>query len=140
MDRSTVSHRLALHLLNCCDGLPLPLAAELRYDAYDPIAVTALFDSGAAEPVRWVFARDLLEAGMDQQSGVGDVVIWPARDSAGRPAVHIQLSSPHGVAHLEAPADEVEAFLTETWRIVGPGDENRHLDIDGALAELLGRR
>lgn len=139
MNRSTVSHPLALHLLSCCD-LPLPLAAELRYDATDPIAVTALFDSGEAEPVRWVFARDLLEAGLDQRSGLGDVVIWPAEDGDGRPSVRIQLSSPHGTALLEAPAEDVAAFLTATWRLVGAGDEYRHLDIDGALAQLRGDR
>lgn len=137
MDRLTVSHHLALHLLSY-DGLVLPLQAELRYDIADPIAVTALLYAGGDEPVRWVFARDLLESGLDQRTGVGDVVVWPAREVAGRPAVHVQLSSPHGSAVLAAPADEVETFLSATWRLVGPGDERRYLDIDGTLAALLG--
>lgn len=140
MDRLTVSHHLALHLLSYDDGLALPLEAELRYDIADPIAVTALLYAGGDEPVRWVFARDLLESGLDQRTGVGDVVVWPAHEVADRATVHIQLTSPHGAAVLAAPADEVETFLAATWRLVGPGDEDRHLDIDRAIDALLGDR
>lgn len=136
MDRSTVSHHLALHLLSS-DGHMLPLAVELSYDAADPLAVTALFDDGGDHRVRWVFARDLLEAGLDQRSGIGDVVVWPTHDADGRPAVHLRLCSPHGDALLEASSDEVERFLAATWLLVPPGTENLHLDIDNALRALL---
>ena len=61
MDSTTVSYPLALSLLSA-DGAELPLAAELRYTSQDPLAVEALFDDGGDEPVRWVFARDLLSS------------------------------------------------------------------------------
>lgn len=136
MDGSTVSYHLALHLVSG-EGHVLPLTAELHYDVADPIAVTALFTTGDEAPVRWVFARDLLEAGLDQPSGEGDVLVWPTHDMAGRPAVHIRLCSPHGDALVEASADEVAEFLAETWRLVGPGEERRHLDVDATIEALL---
>jgi hypothetical protein len=84
-----------------------------------------------------VFARDLLESGLDQSAGEGDVLIWPTRDSAGRPAVHVRLRSPHGDALLEASADELERFLHATHRLVPPGTEHRHLDLEAAITALL---
>ncbi|HEU4540166.1 MAG TPA: SsgA family sporulation/cell division regulator [Jiangellaceae bacterium] len=136
MDRTTVSYDLALHLLSA-DGHVLPLTAILHYDARDPLAVTALFNDGSGEPIRWVFARDLLEAGLDQAAGEGDVLIWPTRDVEGRPAIHLRLRSPHGDALLEACADELERFLLATHRLVPPGSEHRHLDLEAAITALL---
>ena len=69
-----VSHHLALSLLSA-DGDDIPVVAELRYSAQDPLAVEALFDDGTPDPVRWVSARDLLAAGLDRRTGDGDVVI-----------------------------------------------------------------
>lgn len=136
MDRTTVSYDLALQLLSA-DGHVLPLTASLHYDASDPLAVTALFNDGGDEPVRWVFARDLLESGLDQSAGEGDVLIWPTRDAEGRPAIQLRLRSPHGDALLEACADELERFLAATHRLVPPGSERRHLDVEGVVAALL---
>jgi hypothetical protein len=136
MERTTVSYDLALHLLST-DGHVLPLTAVLHYDASDPLAVTALFNDGGDEPIRWVFARDLLEAGLDYEAGEGDVLIWPTRDVQGLPAVHIRLRSPHGDALLEASADELERFLHATHRLVPPGTEHRHMDLESAISALL---
>jgi hypothetical protein len=137
MDGTTVSYPLALNLLSA-DGAELLLAAELRYTAGDPLAVEALFEDGSDEPVRWVFARDLLSAGLDRRAGDGDVVVWPTNDTVGIRVVHLRLRSPHGDALLEASADAIQAFLVATWRLVPPGTEHEHLDIDGALDALLG--
>jgi hypothetical protein len=136
MDRTTVSYDVALHLLSA-DGQVLPLTAILQYDARDPLAVTALFNDGSGEPIRWVFARDLLEAGLDQSAGEGDVLIWPTWDADGRPTIHIRLRSPHGDALLEACANELERFLLATHRLVPPGSEQRHLDLEAAITALL---
>jgi hypothetical protein len=137
MDGTTVSFPLALSLLST-DGGELPLAAELRYSAGDPLAVEALFDDGGEEPVRWVFARDLLSAGLDRRAGNGDVVVWPTNDADGTRAVHLRLRSPHGDALLEASANAIQAFLVATWRLVPPGTEHEYLDVDGVIDALLG--
>lgn len=136
MDGTTVSYPIALSLLSA-DGAELLLAAELRYSAGDPLAVEALF-GGGDEPVRWVFARDLLSSGLDRRTGDDDVVVWPTIDADGARVVHLRLRSPHGDALLEASADAIQAFLVATWRLVPPGTEHEHLDVDGALAALLG--
>jgi hypothetical protein len=137
MDGQTVSYPLALNLLSA-DGAELPLAAELRYSARDPLAVEALFDAGIDEPVRWVFARDLLSCGLDRRAGDGDVVVWPTNDIDGTRVVHVRLRSPHGDALLEASAEAIQSFLVSTWRLVPPGTEHEHLDIDEVLDALLG--
>lgn len=138
-DSSTVSQDLAVHLLGG-DGHVLSLNATLHYDAADPLAVTALFDNGGEEPVRWVFSRALLVTGMDRLTGNGDVVIWPTRDDNGEPVIHIQLRSPHGDALLEAPAEALEEFLSSTSRLVPPGTEHRALDLDALVRALLTER
>jgi hypothetical protein len=136
MDGQTVSYPLALNLLSG-DGAELPLAAELRYSARDPLAVEALFDAGIDEPVRWVFARDLLSCGLDRRAGDGDVVVWPTNDIDGTRVVHVRLRSPYGDALLEASAEAIQSFLVSTWRLVPPGTEHEHLDIDEVLDALL---
>jgi hypothetical protein len=137
MDHVMVSHHLALSLLSA-DGDDFPVAAELRYSARDPLAVEAVFHDPSPDPVHWVFARDLLAAGLDRRTGDGDVVVWPTQDTQARPAVHLRLRSPSGDALLEAPADAVAEFLAETARLVPPGTEYQHVDIDAALESLLG--
>lgn len=137
MDRSTVSYKLALHLLST-EGDVLPLNAELHYAAEDPLAVEAYFDDGGSDPVRWVFARELLAAGMKELTGDGDVVIWPTIDADGEVAVQMRLNSPHGDALLEASASELDEFLAATWRLVPPGTEYRHMDVDDVITALLG--
>lgn len=137
MEHAIVSHQIALSLLSAA-GDDLPVVAELRYSGQDPLAVEALFDDGSPHPIRWVFARDLLAAGLDRRTGDGDVVVWPTQDAQDRPAVHLRLRSPNGDALLEAPVDAVAAFLAETARLVPLGAEYQHLDVDAALESLLG--
>ncbi len=136
MERSTVSYKLALHLLST-EGDVLPLDAELQYSAEDPLAVEARFDDGRPDPVRWVFGRDLLAAGMKELSGDGDVVIWPTIATDGGPAVQMRLDSPHGEALLEASARELDEFLAATWRLVPPGTEHLHMDVEDVITALL---
>ena len=65
-------------------------------------------------------------------------MIWPTQDAQARPAVRLRLRSPSGDALLEAPADAVAGFLAATTRLVPPGTEHQHFDIDAALESLLG--
>jgi hypothetical protein len=136
MDNATVSHHLALSLLSA-EGNDVPVVADLRYSAQNPLAVEALFDDGGPDPVRWVFARDLLAAGLEQRTGDGDVVVWPTHDADARPAVHLRLRSPNGNALLEAPAPALKEFIAATTRLVPRGTEYQHLDIDVLLESLL---
>ncbi|WP_129669428.1 SsgA family sporulation/cell division regulator [Phytoactinopolyspora endophytica] len=136
MEHSTVSHPIMLRLLTGTPD-PSPLPADFEYSIHDPLSVTVAFGTNSDAPVRWVFARDLLSEGLDGQAGIGDVTVSPVGSPNGIPAIEIRLSSPDGDAFLRAPADAIEEFLAETWRLVPPGTESQHLDIDLTLDALL---
>jgi hypothetical protein len=132
---ASITRGLALELLDA-NGTATPLAAELRYDKSDPYAVAACFLAGETQ-VQWVFARDLLKAGIHQPTGDGDVHIWPCLDSLGHAATIIELSSPDGEALIQARTDELYEFLAEAEALVRSGTEGDHVDVEGALVNLL---
>jgi Streptomyces sporulation and cell division protein, SsgA len=132
---ASITRGLALELLDA-NGTATPLAAELRYDKSDPYAVAACFLAGETQ-VQWVFARDLLKAGIHQPTGDGDVHIWPCLDTLGHAATIIELSSPDGEALIQARTDELYEFLAESETLVRSGTEGDHVDVAGALAALL---
>jgi len=131
----------------------VPLVASLYYSGSDPYAVRMAFHVGADEPVEWIFARDLLAAGIDSHRGEGDVQVWPSArscaDDDGPDAIaaagptgavlNIELSSPFGQARFEAPAQAMSAFLQRSYQIVPAGRESDYIDIETELNDLLGR-
>jgi len=123
----------------------------MYYSGSDPYAVRMAFHVGTDEPVEWIFARDLLAAGIESRQGDGDVQVWPSSASCAetdgldvtRPAetggkvLNIELSSPFGQAHFEAPARAMSAFLHRTYQIVPAGKESSYIDIETELNDLL---
>ncbi|MDX6285360.1 MAG: hypothetical protein QOG53_845 [Frankiales bacterium] len=118
------------------DGTPLPVTASIRFDAADPYAVTVTFFTGASEPVRWTFARQLLTDGVERSVGEGDVRVWPA-NSDGSPVVYIALSSPSGRALFEVPLGDVVEFLGRSYAAVPTGSESDFVDVDSELNLIL---
>lgn len=157
MNRSsgtTISAELGLKLVVPQQTI-VPLVASLYYSGSDPYAVRMAFHVGTDEPVEWIFARDLLAAGTESRQGDGDVQVWPSPVSAAETGdldlidaadsqetrgkvLNIELSSPFGQAHFEAPAEAMSAFLQRTYQIVPAGQESRYIDIDTELNDLLG--
>src|ERR1700688_2276874 len=141
MNRSsstTISAELGLRLVVPQQTI-VPLVASLYYSGRDPYAVRMAFHVGTDEPVEWIFARDLLAAGITSRQGEGDVQVWPSprscadidsldvigsadtaseNDSASgtdsETVLNIELSSPFGRAHFEAPTGAMAAFLERT--------------------------
>jgi hypothetical protein len=111
---------------------PRPVPAELEYDTLDPYAVAVVLHAGPSA-VRWLFGRDLLADGLLARCGDGDVRIGPAGDPA---LVVVELSSPDGAAVLEAPAQEIAAFLDRTYDVIPAGSESDWFDFDEELAKL----
>src|ERR1700686_766189 len=88
----------------------VPLVASMYYSGSDPYAVRMAFHVGTDEPVEWIFARDLLAAGIESRQGEGDVQVWPSPIScaetddldvigtggADETVLNIELSSPFG--------------------------------------------
>ncbi len=138
---STVSAELGLRLV-VPQQTVVPLVASLYYAKDDPYAIRIAFHVGLDEPVEWIFARDLLSMGIEGREGLGDVVVWPsAGTEGGAPdsVLNIELSSPFGQAHFEAPAKEVSDFLQRTYAIVPAGNETDCVDVDAELTDLLGQ-
>jgi hypothetical protein len=158
MNRSstTISAELGLRLVVPQQTI-VPLVASLYYSGSDPYAVRMAFHVGTDEPVEWIFARDLLAAGIESPQGEGDVQVWPSSLScaetddldvigpaatqgpqgAGGKVLNIELSSPFGQAHFEAPAQAMSAFLARTYHIVPAGKESSYIDIETELNDLL---
>jgi hypothetical protein len=112
------------------------LAAELRYDATDPFAVTLAIGLECDEPVVWVFARSLLATGIGGRAGEGDITIEPAKDIPGR-RLRIVLAT-DCLATMLAPSDPVVEFLVESFALVPSGTESSHVDFEAEIASLLG--
>jgi hypothetical protein len=149
MNRSgstTISAELGLRLVVPQQTI-VPLVASMYYSGSDPYAVRMAFHVGTDEPVEWIFARDLLAAGIETRQGEGDVQVWPSASCAeaddADPAdgegkvLNIELSSPFGQAHFEAPAQAMSAFLQRTYQIVPAGKESTFIDIETELNDLL---
>jgi len=151
MNRSsstTISAELGLKLVVPQQTI-VPLVASMYYSGSDPYAVRMAFHVGTDEPVEWIFARDLLAAGIESRQGEGDVQVWPSPMSCaeagdldgigetGGKILNIELSSPFGQAHFEAPARAMSAFLKRTYQIVPPGRESSYIDIETELNDLL---
>lgn len=136
---STVSAELGLRLVVPQQTI-VPLVASLYYSKEDPYAIRIAFHVGLDEPVEWIFARELLSTGIEDEEGLGDVRVWPSAGSeSGLPGtvLNIELSSPFGQAHFEAPVKEVSDFLRRTYQIVPSGHETDHLDVEAELTDLL---
>jgi Streptomyces sporulation and cell division protein, SsgA len=153
MNRSsstTISAELGLRLVVPQQTI-VPLVASMFYSGSDPYAVRMAFHVGTDEPVEWIFARDLLAAGIESRQGEGDVHVWPSPGScaetsdpdltgapeSGEKVLNIELSSPFGQAHFEAPAQAMSAFLRRTYQIVPAGQESSYIDIEAELNDLL---
>jgi hypothetical protein len=136
---STVSAELGLRLVVPQQTI-VPLVASLFYSKDDPYAIRIAFHVGLDEPVEWIFARDLLSVGLEGREGLGDVVVWPSEGTEGgapNSVLNIELSSPFGQAHFEAPAREISDFLKRTYAIVPVGEETSQVDVDNELDDLL---
>jgi hypothetical protein len=62
--------------------------------------------------------------------------ITGAADIDGK-VLNIELSSPFGQAHFEAPAQAMAAFIQRTYQIVPAGKESGFIDIETELNDLL---
>ncbi len=131
-----VTSTMTLELIDST-GAATPLETELGYDPADPFAVSATFVTVTGR-VQWTFGRDLLIGGIYEPTGDGDVHVWPCLDGDGQSVVIIELCSPDGEALVQARAAQITAFVEKMTSSVAPGAESAYLDVDGAIAAILG--
>ncbi|KKD04193.1 SsgA family sporulation/cell division regulator [Streptomyces sp. WM6386] len=132
-----VAYRMLVRLV-VAEGVDRPVLLDLSYDSADPYAVSLTFHMCTDTTVRWVVGRELLLDGLEKLTGVGDVQVWPCRDPAAD-KVHIALCPcpKQEAVVVTAPAQTLGAFLRRTLAVVPTGSEDRHLDMDGAVHQLL---
>lgn len=104
------------------DEWAVPLPARFTYRVGDPYAVRLDLYLAMSDPVRWLFARELLITGALRASGLGDVRVWPTYDDM----ICVRLESRDGDALLEIPNAPLVQWLERTCRLVPPGLEHRH--------------
>lgn len=114
-----------------------PLDGELLFDPSDPYAVEMRLGARSGSVV-WTFARELLADGLYGAVGDGDVQVWPCLGDAGEAVIIIELSSPDGLALLQAPSRSVQDFVSRTLEAVPLGQESEHLALDTLVSQLLG--
>ena len=141
--RRTPGHSspVTLHLVGPAEWTEVP--ALLCYDAADPFAVRIAFGEAAdgepgADPdggITWLLSRELLQAGLEQPAGDGDVRLWPARGAAD--VLYLHLRAPSGEALFETSRASVAAFLRQTEALVPLGEETGRLGLDDELEALL---
>ncbi|TQJ46978.1 SsgA family sporulation/cell division regulator [Streptomyces sp. NBC_00080] len=115
----------------------LPVPATLRYDSTDPFAVHVDFPpevSLAGEAVTWTFGRALLEQGVSDPAGSGDVHIWPC----GPVRTVVEFHSPLGLALLQFETGALRRFLLRSYAVVAAGREDVGAAVDQGLEALLG--
>ncbi|GAA3165611.1 hypothetical protein GCM10010466_65480 [Planomonospora alba] len=116
----------------------VPLSAVLVYDpVVDPYALRLVFrhDDGR-EMADYLFARDLLAAGLTEPTGTGDVRIAPA----GEDWVMLTLVYDGDAFSLFTPRDQVVSALARCYRQVPRGHEDEWLDWDTEIHVLLTSR
>ncbi|MFB7599219.1 SsgA family sporulation/cell division regulator [Streptomyces sp. NPDC056160] len=119
------------------DGQELIVPATLRYASADPLAVHLDFPPEASldgAEVTWTFSRTLLEEGLGQQAGTGDVHFWPCGGSR----TAIELHSRSGMALLQFDTPALRRFLLRTYAVVAPGQEDVGAAVDRGLNALFG--
>ncbi|GED83554.1 SsgA family sporulation/cell division regulator [Streptomyces sp. 6-11-2] len=112
------------------------IPATLHYDRRDPFAVRMTFPAPATlegVDVCWLFARDLLAAGLREPEGDGDVRVRPY----GFDRTVLEFHAPEGAAVVHVHSREIRRFLEATSELVPLGLEHLQFDLDHGLAELM---
>lgn len=113
-----------------------PVRPTLRYTSADPFAVHIDFParmSAGGESARWMFARTLLDEGLDAPAGIGAVRIRPQ----GRSRTVMELRSPLGMAVIRFGTAALQRFLLRSYDVVEPGSEDLGPVLDRGLTSLF---
>ena len=132
---STVTQEIALHCLDEL-GRPMIFMASFGYSPDDPYAVWLTFHIPAGD-VQWAVARSLLQRGLTEPAGEGDIQLWPGIDDDLCAVVCMDFHSPEGRLITSARTSDLQGFLGRTWEAVPPGREHERIDLDRLVDSLL---
>ena len=130
----TLSHLVAMRL-HTGRHAPMEVDVECRYRTSDPFAVELRLPAADPESRAWIFARDLLTTGLLVAACDREVRIEPIEGAV----TLIAFGCPgQGFALLEAPTDELDAFLARSFAEVPEGSESERIDWSAGIEALLG--
>lgn len=112
-----------------------PVLSRWSYSPGEPFAITVEFQTESDAWITWVFARDLLLAGLKAPAGLGDVRFVPFEDEGDR-LLLFQVESDQGRASWFLNRDDAEEFATMTLDSVPVGTESEHVDMDAMIAGI----
>ncbi|WP_052434331.1 SsgA family sporulation/cell division regulator [Streptacidiphilus melanogenes] len=106
----------------------------LLYTTDDPYAVHMRFPpvDSFTKPVVWSFSRELLNVGLNEPTGLGDVRLEPS--DSGRIGISLRGSTGH--ATLSLRATQLRRFLEDTELLVPSGTEAEFIDWDHLAQQL----
>ncbi|GGV41808.1 hypothetical protein GCM10010495_69310 [Kitasatospora herbaricolor] len=116
-----------------------PVRAELRFEPATPMIVSVTLVPTRGPGVVWRIGRELLHQGLFEESGEGQVQVWPAPGREGE-AAFLLLASRRSSAVLELPVTALVNWLEATYAIVSAQAEGESLDWDGFISGLLDDR
>ena len=110
------------------------VSVGLGYAAEDPYAVHVIVSADASDTSCWVFARDLLLAGLTGHAGFGDVVIGT---EPGANVVSLILHNGRDMLAIDLPRTPLCQFAADMLAVVPLGREAGYVDLDAELRSLL---
>ncbi|UVS82038.1 SsgA family sporulation/cell division regulator [Actinokineospora sp. UTMC 2448] len=113
----------------------IPVRSRWTYRTAEPFTIAAAFQTDNDSWVKWVFARDLLLAGLSSAAGEGDVRFRPGSDASDR-VLYVEIESPDGHAMLVMSHADVADFAAVTAAMVPVGEESDFFDVDALIAEI----
>lgn len=129
------SLRMRVHRL-LWSSIRVPLEAEFRYTADEPLSVSVELHTQEGHAVAWLISRDLLYDGTREPSGMGDVRLWPSVTNA-CPVVCMRLERRGMSVLLEMDLRQLKQWLLETFGLVHRGTETDQVDWDAVVAGLV---
>jgi hypothetical protein len=109
---------------------------HLQYRSTDPYAVELTIRVRGQKPITWLFGRELLDDGLRQPSGVGDIRIAPC-PLAPTALLHVTLRDDVGAIDLEMRFAPVAEFLQLTYLQVAQGTEGLFVAVEDDVRALV---
>ncbi|SEM20595.1 SsgA family sporulation/cell division regulator [Streptacidiphilus jiangxiensis] len=113
-----------------------PVRARFGFDPAAPMLVCLTLAAPRGPSVTWRVGRELLYRGLFEESGEGDVQVWPSLGQESEIAF-LLLDSGESSAVLELPVPELVDWLEGTYALVPAEAEAEAVDWEGTIAALL---